>query len=80
MATRIPREHTERAARTRPRASAIIVATVARHDPASRWTVFSGVGAVAVRPGGYLTGIIRCWYGVPGHMTYGFFGSAALFG
>lgn len=20
---------------------------------------------------GYLTGIIRCWYGVPGHITYG---------
>jgi hypothetical protein len=33
------------------------------------------------RPGqGYFTGIIRCWYGVPGHITYGFRGSSALFG
>src|SRR5215467_5774290 len=28
----------------------------------------------------YFTGIIRCWYGVPGHITYGRLGSSAFFG
>ena len=29
---------------------------------------------------GYFTGIIRCWYGVPGHITYGLCGLSAVFG
>lgn len=42
----------------------------AKTAPLGRF-VFSANPSRAAAGGAYLTGAIRCWYGVPGHMTYG---------
>ncbi len=53
-------------------------------DPASRGHRPRRRGAhgprARARRRGYFTGIIRCWYGVPGHITYGLCGLSAVFG
>jgi hypothetical protein len=44
------------------------------------WPAETRASAAVASRAPYFTGIMRCWYGVPGHMTYGFLGSPALLG